>query len=80
MAAKIKPMTKSELRHYVQAYRPIFGDWTAMRGEGFVRISGPVNPREVTAPTVDKLKAFLNSLKRSVIRKQVRARFPSLKG
>ncbi|MFO0979217.1 MAG: hypothetical protein U0996_22605 [Planctomycetaceae bacterium] len=42
MTVKIKPMTKSELRQYVEAYRPFFDNWTAVRGEGFVRISGPV--------------------------------------
>ena len=42
MAIKIKPMTKSELRQYVEAYRSVFGNWTGIRGEGFLRISGPV--------------------------------------
>jgi hypothetical protein len=42
MAIMIKPMTKSELRNYVEAYRGLFSDWMEVRGEGFVRISGPI--------------------------------------
>ena len=42
MAVRIEPMTRSELRKYVEAYRPLFCNWTAVRGEGFVRVTGPI--------------------------------------
>ena len=35
-------MTKAELRKYVEAYRPLFCNWTAVRDEGFVRVTGPI--------------------------------------
>ena len=42
MVVRIKAMTKSELRQYVEAYHPFFSNWIAVRGECFLRISGPV--------------------------------------
>lgn len=42
MAVNIKPMTKSELRKYVEAYRPLFCNWNAVGNDGFVRVSGPI--------------------------------------
>ena len=35
-------MTKLELRKYVDAYRPLFRNWTAVRDECFIRITGPI--------------------------------------
>lgn len=35
-------MTKAELRKYVEAYRQLFCNWTAVRDEGFVRVTGPI--------------------------------------
>lgn len=34
-------MTKSELKRYVDSYRDLFGIWIQVRGEGYLRVSGP---------------------------------------
>jgi hypothetical protein len=42
MAIRITPMTKSELKRYVDSYKTYFCNWTQVRSEGFLRFSGPI--------------------------------------